>query len=117
MKLNFRSIAKQLNITIRQVQYILVKQALTPMKRPGRLFLLSIIQIDELENLVTSSRIGSQLSYFELAIFQSKYYSVTDMTIKRALNFKGYERRTARAGPALTQEYMRIHKQWAENYI
>lgn len=68
MKLRTGSISKKLDITNRQVQNSLEKQALTPTKRPGRLLSLSSDQIDKLKYLSTSSRTVRQMSHLELAM-------------------------------------------------
>ena len=48
-------------------------------------------QIDELEVFVTSSRIGLQMSYFELARVQFRHWNVSAHVVRRVLLSRGYD--------------------------
>ncbi|KAF2260712.1 hypothetical protein CC78DRAFT_536196 [Lojkania enalia] len=49
-------IANLLNLTERQVGYVIASEQVTPKKRPGRPRILTDAQVDELEEYVQSSR-------------------------------------------------------------
>lgn len=56
------------------------------------------------------------MSYFEFTMFQFKNLSVTEIVIKRALKYRGHERRLARAKPPVTEKNIKL-QQWAGNHI
>ncbi|KAI1003438.1 hypothetical protein K3495_g4768 [Podosphaera aphanis] len=97
--LSYSSIAKELQISKRQVQYTLEKGSLTPTKRSGRPPVLSREQVDELERFVTSSRTAGEMSHFELAHFQFRSWNVSERVIRKALHSRGHNRRATRANP------------------
>ena len=88
----------------------------TPSKRTGRPMVMTKEQIDELEDFVTSSRTGRQMSYFELARVQFSHWNVSEHVVKRVLRSRGYERCIAQRKPPLTSDHMRRRKMWAEEH-
>lgn len=112
----YENIAKQLQVTKRQVQYAILNRRTSPKKRSGRPSALSEEQVDELVLFVTSSSAARRMTYFELCHIAFPNWNVSDRVIKRALNRRGYERRMARPKPALTEERKQARLDFAERH-
>lgn len=110
----YEGIAKQLQVTKRQVQYTILNHRRSPKKRSGRPSALGKEQIDELVLFVTSSSAARRMTYFELSLIVFPNWKVSDRVIKGALYKRGYERRIARTKPVLTEERKRARLSFAE---
>ena len=89
----YESIAKQLRVAKRQVQYAILSHRWSPKKRSGRPSALSEEHVDELVLFVTSSSASRCMTYFELSQTAFPNWNVSERVIKCALNRRGYERR------------------------
>ena len=109
-------IAKQLQVTKRQVQYTIRNHLLSPKKRSGRPSALSEEQLDEFVLFVTSSSATRRMTYLELSCIAFPNWNISERVIKGALNRRGYERRMARHKPPLTEERKQARLDFAERH-
>ena len=109
-------IAKQLQVTKRQVQYTIRNHLTSPKKRSGRPSALNEEQVDELVLFVTSSSATRRMTYLDFSHIAFPNWNVSERVIKGALNRRGYERRIARPKPALTEERKQARLDFAERY-
>ncbi|RKF64439.1 hypothetical protein OnM2_018090 [Erysiphe neolycopersici] len=97
--LTYNVIAKRLDITHRQVQYAMNTAKLTPKKSSGRNSSLTSAQMDELENFITSSAEGRQMSYFEISNLVFPHLGVSEKVIEREMKKRSYTRRLVESMP------------------
>jgi transposase len=106
----YEQIAKQLDITQRQVQWA-VNHPQTPSKRSGRPPALTDAQTKELVDLITSSRRARRLPYHKL-IPELSFDCGVD-TVRNTLRRKGYKRYIARREPAISEKNRADRLAWA----
>jgi transposase len=109
-----RQIARELNITRRQVQYA-KDHPPTPEKRSGRPSVLTSEEVDEIEAWVCSSKEARRTRWD--GIPQALGLDHSHYTIRRALRKRGFCRRVARRKPPISEVNRLARLAWAEEHV
>ncbi|KAH6883452.1 hypothetical protein B0T10DRAFT_383587, partial [Thelonectria olida] len=83
----YQQIADHYHISLRQVQYAVTTQA-TPRRRSGRPPLLTQLQVEELIEFITASKIGRRMALKKIP--QALGWSFSEGAIRTALRRAGY---------------------------
>ncbi|KAI1006884.1 hypothetical protein K3495_g1335 [Podosphaera aphanis] len=112
--MNQTTIADQLGVIRRQVRYTLSVPYLEPKKAPGRLPTLSHEDVDKIEDFITASPEGREMSWLELASGPFQHLGVSEFLIQNELKKRGYGRRPSFKKPFLSEVNRRKRLEWAE---
>lgn len=115
--LSILSIANESGISHRQAQYAIERSDVSDSQRPGRPRTLSSSQIDELEHFVCSSRDGRFMTYLELSMFPFSHWNIGESVIRRALQYRGYERCISQFKPQITEVSKQKRLLFAQNHL
>ena len=115
--LSQQAIARELGITLRQVQYSCQRGTVLDAKVPGRPPVLNEMQVDELENYVRSSREGRFMSFLELSMYPFSHWNVGEKAIRNALIRRGYSRCISQRKPPLNDINRRKRLLFAQTHL
>lgn len=118
LKHSYATIAKELGISERAVQYTVEKGGATPQhKNAGRPPKLSRDEIDDLVQFVTSSQAHRRLTYPQLAESLYPECEIGPDSIKVALRSRGFRRRPANRKPFISERNRVLRLAWAQEHI
>ena len=120
---SYVKISQRLGITRRQVQYTMSVENTKPQYSSGRPPILSSSQVDEIEYFIRLPPQNRQFSFFQLAYFIFRHFSLSEKVIRRELAKRGYARRITRLKPPVSSvnklkrfEIARIHLHWRKEH-
>jgi transposase len=115
---NYETIARELKVTQRAVQYTCEKEAATPQHhKAGRAPRLNKDEVDHVEQFVTSSKKTRQMTYLQIAEALWPEGEVGASSVRYALNKRGYHRRVALRKPPITEANRVVRLQWAHERL
>ena len=118
LKHSYATIAKDLGISERAVQYTVEKGVATPQhKNAGRPPKLSRDEVDDLVQFVTSSQANRRLTYLQLAECLYPEGEIGPESIKFALRSRGFRRRAAYRKPFISERNRVLRLAWAQERI
>ena len=114
----YATIAKELRISERAVQYTVEKGVATPQhKNAGRPPKLSRDEVDDLVQFVTSSQANRRLTYLQLAESLYPEGEIGPESIRIALKSRGYRRRPAWRKPFISERNRTKRLAWAFEHL
>lgn len=103
------------NITYRQVEYTCQQNRPTPKKRSGRPSILTVEQVDQIEEFIRASRDGRRMSYGKIIEYFT--FDVKESALRRALKARGYSRCVALRKPPITEATRQLRLAFAQAHL
>ncbi|KAI1003685.1 hypothetical protein K3495_g4523 [Podosphaera aphanis] len=112
-----KEIAAQLNLSNRQVSYVIERDTELVNKTVGLPPVINKERVDEIEAFICSTESNRRMGFGELASGPFQHWNVHDNMISHALKKRGYSRQRICDRPMLSEEQKSTRKQWATSHL
>ncbi len=113
--LKYAEIAKELGITIPQVQYANTHCLTLQRRKRGQHGKLRQEQIDYLVEWVCSSKENRRIQYWKIPVIL--HWDVSENAIRYALKNQGFHRYIARRKPPISEKNRQLRLRWAQEHL